>query len=110
MFIPTKPNNIAKTQAVVNELKIKLNSRKNILQKGEKTLESTGQNTRRNLSANKQYMNQLRRGTNNQAKATTIKSKPVVFSPYIKVSGVKAGIMGLSCTPGGNGSYICTPV
>ena len=111
MFKPTNPNNLRKTNAVVQELKQTFNRRRNNLQRGERSYEATGQNTRRNASANKQYMNALRRGSNSAAVATVPTYTPVnpSLTPYIKVSGVPSRTKGLSCKLRTDGRYVCVP-
>lgn len=112
MFKPTNPNNFRKTNAVLRELKNTFNRRKNNLQRGEQTYEAIGKNTRRNASANKLYMNALRRGSNTPMSSTVFKPTQYApsLTPYIKVSGLPSGIKGLSCNAGFDGKYICSPI
>jgi hypothetical protein len=111
MFKPTNPNNLRKTNAVVKELKNTFNRRRNNLQRGEQSYEAIGQNTRRNASANKQYMNALRRGSSSPAVAPVQTYTPAQpsLTPYIKVSGVPSGTKGLSCRVQADGKYLCVP-
>ena len=101
------PNN-----AVRAELKNVLGRRREQLQKGEITFTAIGQNTRRNANANKKHMNQLRRGTGSKnviRKTNSIVKRPAL-EPYIKVSGLPAGIGALMCvSAGASGTYTCTP-
>jgi hypothetical protein len=99
------PNN-----AVRAELKNVLGRRREQLQKGEITFTATGQNTRRNANANKKHMNQLRRGSGSGPvlqKTNNIVKRPAL-EPYIKVSGLRAGVSALTCVSKGLG-YTCTP-
>ena len=111
MYVRTNPNGTiinqsmkAKTNAVIGELKAKLNTRRAFLQKGEVY---TKKNNTRN---NKAHMNALRRGSNTGAKATIPTYKPFEATPYIKVSGLQKNTKRLSCTTANSGiTYTCTP-
>jgi len=101
------PNN-----AVRAELRNVLARRREQLQKGEITFTATGQNTRRNANANKKHMNLLRRGPGPNAgstrKTNNLVKRPAL-EPYIKVSGLQAGVSALVCvSEAAGGTYRCT--
>ena len=110
MFQPTNPYNVQKTNAVVQELKTTLNTRRNRLQKGETYYEAIGKNTRRNTSANKQTMQSLRQGRSGTVQSPVLTYKPVTSPlPYVKVAGLSPGVKGLSCKMQ-DGLYLCAPM
>jgi hypothetical protein len=113
MYVRKNPNGTintnmkGKTNAVIGELKAKLNTRRASLQNGEVYTEK---NTTRNANKNKAHMNALRIGSNTGAKATIPTYKPFEATPYIKVSGLQKNTKRLSCTTANSGkTYTCTP-
>ena len=96
---------------VRNELSSTLNRRRANLQKGEQIYEAVGQETQRNATANKAYMNKLRRGSNTPEnlirKAAITRKNQAPLGRYIKTSGVNGSVKELKCTKNSSGSYLC---
>ena len=101
----------SKMNGVRNELSSTLNRRRANLQKGEQIYEAVGQETQRNATANKAYMNKLRRGSNTPEnlirKAAMTRKNQAPLGRYIKTSGVNGSVKELKCTKNSSGSYLC---